>query len=293
MSPRPQARNRDVKAEGTFDHPTQFAAVPNSAADVSLAAAPKPQVGDLVSVVEDYVGGRINGRVVEDTGHGIYRVAVVGRDGETRDYFEPAFDLEEPLPFTYGDLVGVTDLDTGERLTGRILRPGFGPGRWEVEVIDHDGSTYTADFHGANISAGTLADQAYADQDEHFPGTHPDFPGNYWGVKFSSHWQVFDVNNGYMNSRERLFPRRRVFGEDEAGNEVVQPDDFVVWCTSAGHTAEEADTIWARRDDISAGLLQQGFGGNAIRVRLTVNDDTIVVGPYDWPDDFTAFTIPR
>jgi hypothetical protein len=287
-------RNRDVKPTGTFDHPTKFAAVEKTAAGVTLGGPQKRAVGDLVSVLEQYDGDHINGRIVEDFGDGTYRVAVVGRDGRTREYFEAGFDLDEPLPYTYGDLVGVTDLDTGVRLTGKILRPGFGPGRWEVEVIDHDGSTYTADFHGANISPGTLADQAYADQDEHFPGTHPDFPGSSWGVSFSSHWQCFDVNHGYFGcGYETLFPRRRVFGHDEAGNEVLQPNDFVTWTTSAGHTAEEADVIWENRDAISAGLLKQGFGGGKMRVRIAVADDIITVGPYDWPDDFTAFTVPR
>ena len=276
------------KPQGTFDHPTKFAAVPNTDAGIELAATAY-RAGDLVSVPGP--AGRQTGTLIASSADGsTHRVDIENKYGAFHTVTVATDELGPEVTFEPGDHVDVLDTDTNDVLDGVVVNRTFGE-FYTVRVSDPTGD-YTESIHVNSFLPKTLVRLASESPDEHFPGTHPAFPGKTWGIVWPSHWGTFDVNHGYFTGYQQGLNGSYFFGKDSAGNPVPIPEDTVAW-HAQDFDPEDAETVWAHRDDITAALLERGLGGQRrARVTISVEKDGLHVSPFDYHDEFEPVVVP-
>ena len=119
-------------------------------------------------------------------------------------------------------------------------------------------------------------------------GVHPVYGGLNWGIKKSEHWGDWGVNHGHWGSSS---VRDGLVYIDSS--KVPLPAHEARWsCDTPDETAAAA--VWRNREAISGGLHAAGFASaHAVRIQPEISATQILVSPYDYPTDFTPFTVDR
>jgi hypothetical protein len=164
--------------------------------------------------------------------------------------------------------------------TAAPLAPGLRS--WEIPGAEEFARAYESTYQ-------TYLRMTQPHPEDRNPGTHPDFGGHNWGVAYSPEWNDWSINHGYYGSFD-THDNGDVYVD---GSDTPLPATTTRW-TADAKTQEFANLIWEHRDQITEGLVSQGYSPNrSVRIAVKIDSTAGTLGayPYDYADEFKPFTI--